>query len=77
MEVTSPGRLPNRMSVESVRAGGRPRSRNESLAHYMVEMHFMEKRGRGWPAMRDAMRRFNGTEPDIVDDGASVRVGFT
>ena len=76
VEVTSPGGLPNHMSVESVRAGGRPRSRNESLAHYMADMHFMERRGRGWPTMRDAMLRFNGTEPDIVDDGAFVRVGF-
>lgn len=77
VEVTSPGGLPNRMSVESVRAGGRPRSRNESLAHCMMEMRFMEKRGRGWPTMRQAMLRFNGTEPDIcVMDGASVRVVF-
>ena len=76
--VTSPGGLPNHMSVESVRAGGRTRTRNESMAHYMVVSGLMEQRGRGWPMMRDAMRQFNGTEPDITqgEDGAFVRVRF-
>ena len=78
VDVTSPGGLPNHMSVESVRAGGLPRSRNEWMAHYMVETGLMEQRGRGWPIMRKAMRRFNGTEPDITQggDGAFVRVRF-
>lgn len=78
VDITSPGGLPSHMSVESVMAGGRPRSRNESMAHYMATMGFMEQRGRGWPIMRDAMIRFNGTEPEISqgDDGAFVRVRF-
>ena len=78
VDVTSPGGLPNHMSIESVQAGGRPRSRNESMAHYMVMMGFMERRGRGWPVMRDAMLRFNGTEPELSqeDNGAFVRVRF-
>lgn len=78
VDVTSPGGLPNHMSVESVRAGGLPRSRNEWMAHYMVEMGLMEQRGRGWPIMRKEMCQFNGTEPDIVQesDGSSVRVRF-
>ena len=64
VDVTSPGGLPNHMRVESVRAGGHPRSRNESMANYMLVMGFMEQRGRGWPVMRRAMREFNGTEPE-------------
>ena len=78
VDVTSPGGLPNHMSVQSVRAGGHPRSRNESMANYMQVMGFMEKRGRGWPVMRKAMREFNGTEPDIVqhDRAKHVRVTF-
>ena len=78
VDVTSPGALPNHMTVESVRAGSRPRSRNESMAHAMVVARLMEKRGRGWPLMRRAMREFNGTEPEIVNDEREkfVRVTF-
>ena len=78
VDLTSPGGLPNRMSVESVRAGGHPRSRNELMASLMLDLGFMEKRGRGWPVMRRAMREHNGTEPSIVqgDSGSFVRVGF-
>lgn len=78
VDVTSPGGLPNHMSVESVRAGGHPRSRNESMANYMQVMGFLEQRGRGWPVMRKVMREFNATEPDIVQDDRArhVRVTF-
>ena len=78
VDVSSPGTLPNHMSVESVRAGAHPRSRNELMANYMLEKGFMEKRGRGWPVMRKAMLDFNETEPEIVQDsgGAFVRVTF-
>ena len=76
--VTSPGTLPNHMSVESVRAGSLPRSRNEAMAHAMVVAKLMERRGRGWPTMRRAMLEFNGTEPDLIADSRSgfVRVTF-
>lgn len=78
VDVTSAGTLPNQMTVESVRAGAHPRSRNESMANYMLAKGFMEKRGRGWPLMRMAMLEFNGTEPSIVQDrsGGFVRVTF-
>ena len=78
IDVTSPGTLPNHMEVESVRAGSRPRSRNESMAHAMVVARLMERRGRGWPLMRRTMRDFNGTEPDILNEerGKFVRVTF-
>ena len=66
------------MTIESVRAGSRIRSRNESMAHAMVVARLMERRGRGWPMMRRAMLEFNGTEPEIVNDriGGFVRVAF-
>ena len=78
IDVTSPGTLPNHMEVESVRAGSRLRSRNESMAHAMVVAKLMERRGRGWPLMRRTMRDFNGTEPDILNEerGKFVRVTF-
>ncbi len=66
--VTSPGSLPNHMTVESVRAGGRPRARNQAMAHAMDVAGLMERRGRGWPTMRRAMQEFNGSEPELIND---------
>lgn len=78
VDVTSPGTLPNHMTVERVRAGANPRSRNESLAHFMAGMGFMERRGRGWLIMRQEMQAFNGTEPELLHDEPNqfVRVSF-
>lgn len=78
VDVTSPGALPNHMTVERVRAGANPRSRNESLAHFMAGMGFMERRGRGWLIMRREMYAFNGTEPELMQDERNqfVRVTF-
>ena len=78
VDVTSPGTLPNHMTVERVRAGANPRSRNESLSHFMAGMGFIEQRGRGWPIMRSEMRTFNGTEPELMHDERNkfVRVSF-
>ena len=77
-DVTSPGALPNHLTVESVRAGANPWSRNESMAHFMAGMGFMERRGGGWLIMRREMQDFNGTEPDLVNDESNrfVRVTF-
>ena len=76
--VTSPGALPNHMTVDQARQGGAPRSRNEMMANAMVVGGLMERRGRGWLTMRHAMRRFNGTDPDLVSDERNrfVRVTF-
>ena len=76
--VTSPGALPNHMTVESVRRGSLPRSRNEWMANAMLVARLMEKRGLGWPNMRRAMRAFNDTDPELVNDvdNRFVRVTF-
>ena len=78
MVVTSPGALPIHMSVDQARKGGAPRSRNEMMANGMVVGGLTERRGRGWLTMRQAMRRFNGREPDLVSDERNrfVRVTF-
>ena len=78
VDVTSPGALPNHMTVERVRAGANLRSRNESMAHYMAAMGFMEQRGRGWLIMRSEMGAFNATEPELMQDERNrfVRVTF-
>ena len=78
IDVTSPGTLPNHMTVDQARSGGAPRSRNEMMANAMVVRRLMERRGRGWLLMRHAMRAFNNTEPELVNDekGRFVRVTF-
>ena len=76
--VTSPGTLPNHMTVENARRGGIPRSRNEAMANAMLVQGLMEGRGRGWLMMRRAMGEFNGTEPELINDEENrfVRVVF-
>ncbi len=78
IDVTSPGALPNHLKVEQVRSGGFPRSRNEMMANAMVVKRLMERRGRGWLLMRNVMRSFNGTEPELIHnkEGRTVRVRF-
>ena len=78
VDVTSPGALPNHMTVAQVRAGANPRARNDSMGHFMAGMGFMERRGRGWLIMRRAMRAFNRTEPELAQDERNkfVRVTF-
>lgn len=75
--VTSPGRLPNGITVDSVMRGGNPRSRNESMANFLLVMRKMEQRGRGWPVMRRAMLEHNGTEPELHEDSAARFVRVT
>ena len=77
VDVTSAGALPNHATVESVRNGGLPRSRNEWLANLMLVLGFFEKRGRGWPLMRRMMHEFNGTEPDLTAEANSRQVKVT
>ena len=76
--VTSPGTLPNHMTVEQARSGGAPRSRNEMMANAMVVRKLMERRGSGWLLMRYRMLEFNGTDPELVNDERNrfVRVTF-
>lgn len=78
IDVTSPGTLPNHMTVQNVRSGGRPLSRNEAMANALLVARLMEQRGRGWLIMRRAMREFNRTEPELIHDRINryVRVRF-
>jgi ATP-dependent DNA helicase RecG len=66
--VTSPGALPNHKRPESVLAGGTPRSRNESMANFLLDKGLMEQRGSGYPRIARAMREFNGTAPRLEHD---------
>ena len=78
IEVTSPGALPDGMTVAEAIGGGDPRPRNEMMAKAMVVRGRMGLRARGWPRMRRGMREFNGTEPELINEVRNryVRVRF-
>ena len=47
------------------------------LANFLVEARLMEKRGHGWLIMRNAMRGFNGTEPELINSTEANLVRLT
>jgi len=70
MEIESPGRLPNTVTVEGMKTGLRY-ARNQTLVNVMRDYRYVEARGMG---VRDkiipGMRRHNGTEPDLISEEA-------
>lgn len=66
--IWSPGALPNHKRVESVLAGGAPRSRNEAIASFLLDVGKMERRGSGYPRIRREMTAFNGTSPELEEN---------
>lgn len=67
LEVISPGRLPNGITVESMRDGVRA-ARNQLLKDVMRDYDYMEHMGMGVPRTIIAgMRAHNGTEPEFEE----------
>jgi ATP-dependent DNA helicase RecG len=68
LEVVSPGRLPNTVTVEKMRAGYRA-SRNELIKEVLRDYRYIEATGLGVPRkIVDGMRAHNGTEPDLIEE---------
>lgn len=77
LEVISPGRLPNGITVDKMRAGIVRVARNELLKEILRDYRYIEHRGMGVRnRMIEAMRRHNGTDPDLEehDDRFVVRL---
>jgi len=74
LEITSPGRLPNTATVESLRSGFRY-ARNQTLVNVMRDYRYVDFRGMG---IRDkiipGMRVHNNTEPEFIESGHSFTV---
>ncbi len=69
LEVISPGRLPNTVTVDKIRAGYRA-SRNELIKEVLRDYRYIEATGLGVPRkIIQGMRAHNGTEPDLIEDG--------
>lgn len=68
LEVISPGRLPNTVTVEKMRAGYRA-SRNELIKEILRDYRYVEATGLGVPRkIVHGMRQHNGTDPDLIED---------
>jgi ATP-dependent DNA helicase RecG len=67
LEVISPGRLPNTVTVDKMRAGYRA-SRNELVKEVLRDYRYVEATGLGVPRkIINGMREHNGTEPDLIE----------
>ena len=68
MEIISPGRLPNTVTVEKMRTGYRA-TRNELIKEVLRDYRYIEATGMGVPRKIIAgMRAHNGTEPDLIEE---------
>jgi len=68
LEVISPGRLPNGVTVSKMKAGIRV-TRNELLKNILRDYDYIEHRGMGVRRrIIEAMREHNGKEPDLIED---------
>ena len=74
MEVTSPGALPNGMTIEKIRAGQQS-PRNPHIVRILRDYGLMDDRGMGIRRkVIPLMRERNGTEPDFEATGDHFRV---
>ena len=66
MEIVSPGRLPNTVTVEGMKSGVRY-ARNQTLVNVMRDYGYVDARGMGVRnKVIPAMRAHNGAEPDLI-----------
>ena len=77
LEVISPGRLPNGVTVEKMKEGVVRVARNELLKEILRDYRYIEHQGMGVRnRIIESMRKHNGTEPDLIeqDDRFVVRL---
>ena len=74
LEIMSPGRLPNTVTVEKIRTGCRA-SRNDLTRDVLRDYRYIEASGLGVPRKIVAgMRADNGTDPDLIEEDYSFTV---
>lgn len=74
LEVQSPGRLPNTVTLEGMKAGMRY-ARNQTLVNVMRDYGYVDARGMGVRnKIIPGMRAHNGTEPDILAEENRVTI---
>ena len=74
LEVQSPGRLPNTVTVDGMKSGMRY-ARNQTLVNVMRDYGYVDARGMGVRSkIIPGMRKHNGTEPDLVEEESRFTV---
>ena len=74
IEVISPGKLPNTITIERMKTGCRA-TRNELIKEVMRDYNYIDARGLGVPRKIIAgMKKHNDTEPDLIEDEHSLTV---
>jgi len=74
LEITSPGRLPNTVTVDGLRAGARY-ARNQMLVNVMRDLGYVDFRGMGVRTkIIPGMLAHNGTEPEFTETESSFKV---
>lgn len=69
LEVISPGRLPNGVTVEKMKEGVVRVARNELLKEILRDYGYVEHYGMGVRhRIIESMRSHNGTEPDLIEE---------
>lgn len=68
VEVRSPGRLPNTVTIEKMKVGV-SFSRNPFLLKYMENLRYMDHLGRGIPMIIRQMKSRVGKEPGLEERG--------
>ena len=77
LEIQSPGRLPNTVTIDGMRSGMRY-ARNQTLVNVMRDYGYVDARGMGVRnKIIPGMRNHNGTEPDFIteENRFTVRLG--
>lgn len=71
LEIISPGRLPNGINPDRMRAGARA-ARNQLLKEVMRDYHYLEHMGMGVPRkIIHGMKVHNNTEPELIEEQES------
>lgn len=73
LEIKSPGRLPNTVTIEKMKAGFSV-FRNPVLARVLQQYNYFQRLGLGVPSIIRAIRESSGKDPLIVEEGEEVVV---
>ena len=74
LEIESPGKLPNTLSLESIRLGAKY-YRNQILVQYLKEAGFMDLHSLGIPVkILKLCAEYTGREPDLTESENSFKV---
>lgn len=75
LEITSPGKLPMRQTLERMKEGY-SKIRNEALAHAFAYMNLIEHWGSGIPRIIDKVKAAGLREPEFIGGEVDLRINI-